>query len=59
MIDVMILVSDSPMAKTPLPFRESSPWDCAAAETNPKDPHHLITLVLPSTADRVDIKGTL
>ena len=58
-IVVMILVSDSPMAKTPPPFRESSSWDRAAAETNPKDPIHLITLVLPSLADRVDTYGLL
>ena len=58
-IFVMILVPDSPMAKTPSPFRESSPWDRAAAETNPKDPNHLITLVLPSLADRVDTYGLL
>ena len=59
MIFVMILVPDSPMAKTPSPFRESSPWDRAAAVTNPKDSNHLITLVLPSLADRVDTYGLL
>ena len=60
----MIVVSDQlglvfPHGNDPLTFRESSPWDCAAAKTEPFGPHHLITLASPRLAGRVTFLGSI
>ena len=60
----MIVASDQlglafPHGNDPLTFRESSPWDCTAAKTEPFGPHHLFTLVSPRLAGRVTFSGSI